>query len=87
MAVWNLEAGKVSCSIGLWTGTERVVNGLQGFVSWKHPQVTVSEISATSSTPVYQVELLWVHGADMGISQLLWPALRDLRPILCRTDC
>ena len=36
-------------------GTQRLVDGLRGFVTWRHPQVVVSEVTASIDSPVYQV--------------------------------
>ena len=36
-------------------GTEAMVEALRGFVTWRHPHVTVAEMCATSSSPVYLV--------------------------------
>ena len=42
-------------------GTEAMVEALQGFVTWRHPHVTVSEMCATSSSPAYLVRPLAVQ--------------------------
>ena len=36
-------------------GTEQMVKGLRGFVSWRHPQVAVSEVEPSDDLPAYQV--------------------------------
>ena len=42
-------------------GTEAMVGALQGFVTWRHPHVTVSEMGTSSSSPVYLVRSLAVQ--------------------------
>ena len=39
----------------LAAGTEKMVNGLRGFISWRHPQVTVAEVESPSDLPAYEV--------------------------------
>lgn len=38
-----------------FAGTQRLVDGLRGFVTWRYPQVKVSEVTASSDSPVFQV--------------------------------
>lgn len=40
---------------GMAAGTEQMVRGLRGFVTWMHPEVTVAEIEKGSKSPVYRV--------------------------------
>ena len=36
-------------------GTEQMLKGLRSFMSWTHPQVTVSEAESASDLPAYEV--------------------------------
>ncbi len=36
-------------------GTEQMLKGLRAFMSWTHPQVTVSEAESASDLPAYEV--------------------------------
>ncbi len=36
-------------------GTEQMLKGLRSFMSWTHPQVTVSEVESPSDSPSYEV--------------------------------
>ncbi len=56
-----------------------MVDALQGFVTWRHPHVTVSEICTTSSSPVYLVQLLAVQLTTISHSDYCQIAACDLR--------